>query len=38
VSASSQKVDVLVQRRGQANQTIVYQDTVTLYLAKDRLQ
>ena len=37
-SASSQKVDVLVQRRGQASQTTVYQDTVTLYLAKDRLQ
>ena len=37
-SASSQKVDVLVQRRGLASQTTVYQDTVTLYLAKDRLQ
>ena len=37
-SASSQKVDVIVQRRGQASQTTVYQDTVTLYLAKDRLQ
>jgi prepilin-type N-terminal cleavage/methylation domain-containing protein len=37
-SASSKKVDVLVQRRGQASQTTVYQDTVTLYLAKDRLQ
>jgi len=38
VSASSQKVDLLVQRRGQANQTIVYQDTVTLYVAKSQLQ
>ena len=37
-SASSQKVDVLVQRRGQASETTVYQDTVTLFLAKDRLQ
>jgi prepilin-type N-terminal cleavage/methylation domain-containing protein len=38
VNASSQKVDLLVQRRGQANQTIVYQDTVTLYVAKSQLQ
>jgi prepilin-type N-terminal cleavage/methylation domain-containing protein len=37
-SASSEKVDVFVQRRGQASQTTVFQDTVTLYLAKDRLQ
>lgn len=38
VSASSQRVDLLVQRRGQANQTTVYQDTVTLYVAKSQLQ
>ena len=38
VSASSQKLDILVQRRGQASQTTVYQDTVTLFLAKDQLQ
>jgi prepilin-type N-terminal cleavage/methylation domain-containing protein len=37
-SASSQKVDLLVQRRGQANQTTVYQDTVTLYVSKPQLQ
>ena len=37
-SASSQKLDILVQRRGQASQTTVYQDTVTLFLAKDQLQ
>jgi prepilin-type N-terminal cleavage/methylation domain-containing protein len=37
-SPSSQRVDLLVQRRGQANQTIVYQDTVTLYVAKSQLQ
>jgi prepilin-type N-terminal cleavage/methylation domain-containing protein len=37
-SPSSQKVDLLVQRRGQANQTTVYQDTVTLYVAKSQLQ
>lgn len=35
---SSQRVDLLVQRRGQANQTLVYQDTVTLYVAKSQLQ
>jgi prepilin-type N-terminal cleavage/methylation domain-containing protein len=37
-SASSQRVDLLIQRRGQANQTLVYQDTVTLYVAKSQLQ
>jgi prepilin-type N-terminal cleavage/methylation domain-containing protein len=37
-SASSQKVDLLVQRRGQASQTTVYEDTVTLYVAKSQLQ
>jgi prepilin-type N-terminal cleavage/methylation domain-containing protein len=38
ISATSQKVDIVVQRRGQANQTIVYRDTVTLYLAKAQVQ
>jgi uncharacterized protein (TIGR02598 family) len=38
VNASSQKVDIVVQRRGQASQATVYQDTVTLYLAKNQLQ
>jgi len=37
-NANSQRVDLLVQRRGQANQTLVYQDTVTLYVAKSELQ
>jgi prepilin-type N-terminal cleavage/methylation domain-containing protein len=37
-NASSQKVDLLVQRRGQASQTTIYQDTVTLYVAKSQLQ
>ena len=37
-NASSQRVDLLVQRRGQANQTMVFQDTVTLYVAKSQLQ
>jgi len=38
VSASSQKVDIIVERRGQASQTTIYQDTVTLFLARDQLQ
>jgi prepilin-type N-terminal cleavage/methylation domain-containing protein len=37
-NANSQKLDILVERRGQASQTTVYQDTVTLFLAKDQLQ
>ena len=38
VSANSQKVDLVVSRRGQANVALVYSDTVTLYLAKSRVQ
>ncbi|MFL5593838.1 MAG: prepilin-type N-terminal cleavage/methylation domain-containing protein [Gemmatimonadaceae bacterium] len=38
LSPSSQKVDLVVQRRGQASTTTIYQDTVTLYLAKSQLQ
>src|SRR5437588_7383495 len=38
VNPSSQKVDIVVQRRGQANLATIYQDTVTLYLAKSQLQ
>jgi prepilin-type N-terminal cleavage/methylation domain-containing protein len=38
ISANSQKVDIVVQRRGQANRTIMYSDTVTLYLAKAQVQ
>src|ERR1700693_383219 len=34
-SASSQQVDIIVERRGQVSQTTVYQDTVTLSLAKE---
>jgi prepilin-type N-terminal cleavage/methylation domain-containing protein len=37
-SASSQKIDIIVERRGQASETTVYQDTVTLFLAKEQLQ
>ena len=38
ISANSEKVDVVVTRRGQADATLVYSDTVTLYLAKGRVQ
>ena len=38
VSPNSQKVDVVVTRRGQANASLIYSDTLTLYLAKSGLQ
>ena len=38
ISPNSQKVDVIVTRPGQAQTTTVYSDTVTLYLAKSRVQ
>jgi len=38
LSPSSQRVDIIVQRRGQANVATIYQDTVTLFLAKSQLQ
>jgi prepilin-type N-terminal cleavage/methylation domain-containing protein len=38
ISPNSQKVDVLVTRRGQAQTNLVYSDTVTLFLAKSRVQ
>jgi prepilin-type N-terminal cleavage/methylation domain-containing protein len=38
LSPNSQKVDVIVARRGQAQTTAVYADTVTLFLAKSRVQ
>lgn len=38
ISANSQKVDVIVTRRGQAQTTVMYSDTVTIYLAKSRVQ
>jgi len=37
-NARMQQVDIVLQRRGQASQTTIYQDTVTLYLAKNQLQ
>ena len=38
MNPGSQRVDIIVQRRGLASQTTIYQDTVTLFLAKVRLQ
>ena len=38
MNPASQRVDIIVQRRGHASQTTIYQDTVTLFLAKARLQ
>jgi len=35
---NTQKIDLIVQRRGQASQTTVYQDTLTLFVAKSQLQ
>jgi prepilin-type N-terminal cleavage/methylation domain-containing protein len=38
LSPNSQKLNVLVTRRGQAQTTMMYTDTVTIYLAKNRVQ
>lgn len=38
LSPNSQRVDVLVFRRGQAAATMTYTDTVTIFLAKNRVQ
>jgi hypothetical protein len=38
LSPSSQRVDIVVQRRGQADLAAIYQDTVRLYLSKSQLQ
>lgn len=38
ISPNSQKVDVIVTRRGQAETTMMYSDTVTIFLAKGRVQ
>jgi len=38
VNPNSQKVDLIVARRGQAQTGVMYSDTVTLYLAKSRVQ
>lgn len=38
LSPNSQKIDIIVQRRGQANTSLVYRDTVTVFVAKSQLQ
>ena len=38
INPKSQKVSVVVQRRGQANTSSVYSDTVTMYLSKVQIQ
>jgi prepilin-type N-terminal cleavage/methylation domain-containing protein len=38
VTPNYQRVDVLVLRRGQAQATVTYTDTVRIYLAKGRVQ
>jgi prepilin-type N-terminal cleavage/methylation domain-containing protein len=38
LSPNSQRVDVLVQRMGQAQVNVTYTDTVRIYLAKRRVQ
>ncbi len=38
INVKSQKIEIVVQRRGQANATMIYPDTVTLYLSDTRVQ
>ena len=38
VNPSSQKIDLVVTRRGHAQTNVVYSDTVTLFVAKSRVQ
>ena len=38
INPNSQKVDVIITRRGQAQTTVMYSDTVTIFLAKGRVQ
>lgn len=38
LSPSSQKIDIVVQRRGQANATVMYSDTITVFVSKSQLQ
>jgi len=38
LSPNSQKIDIIVQRRGQANTSLIYRDTVTVFVAKSQLQ
>lgn len=38
VNPNSQKIDIVVERRGQHSTSVVYLDTVTVYVSKGRLQ
>ena len=38
LNAKSQKLNIVVQRRGLANASVIYSDTVTLYLADVKVQ
>jgi prepilin-type N-terminal cleavage/methylation domain-containing protein len=38
MNANSEKIDLVVTRRGQADPTRIFSDTVTLYVAKNRVQ
>jgi uncharacterized protein (TIGR02598 family) len=38
INPKSQKVAIVAQRRGQANTSVIYADTVTLYLADTNVQ
>ena len=38
VGANSQKIDIVVQRRGQANANLIYRDTVTVFVSKSQIQ
>jgi prepilin-type N-terminal cleavage/methylation domain-containing protein len=38
INPKSQKLAIVVQRRGQANTSVIYPDTVTLYLSDTKVQ
>ena len=38
ISPNSQKIDIVVQRRGQADATIMFSDTVTVFVSKAQIQ
>jgi len=38
INPNSQKIDLMVTRRGQAQTNVIYSDTVTLFVAKSRVQ
>lgn len=38
VNGNSQKIDIVVQRRGQADATVIYRDTVTVFVSRSQIQ